>query len=44
MSVNRGLGKGLSDLLGERENTGDVIEDEKNSLAAIPIYQIKVGA
>lgn len=44
MSVNRGLGKGLSDLLGEKESDGDVIEEEKSALATISIDQVKVGA
>jgi ParB family chromosome partitioning protein len=40
MSINKGLGKGLSELLGER----DVLElSEHESLSNIPIDQITVG-
>lgn len=41
MSINRVLGKGLSDLLGEKDPEGDVLI--KEALLNIPIEQIKVG-
>lgn len=43
MSMNRVLGKGLSDLLGERGHTRDVIEVEKNPFIMLPIDQVQIG-
>lgn len=43
MSRNHGLGKGLSDLLGEKDNIGDVVEEERKSYVNIAIDYVKVG-
>lgn len=44
MSINRGLGRGLSELLGEKESASEVVLEEKESLARIPTDQLRVGA
>jgi ParB family chromosome partitioning protein len=44
MSRNHGLGKGLSDLLGEKDRMGDVVEEERKIFLNVPLDSVKVGA